>query len=127
MIGTSILLVASRQTFAFARDGALPGSRWLYRMNKYTKTPVNTVWFCVICSMLMGLLAFAGTQAIDAVFSIPVIACYVAYCIPISARFIFTNNFKPGPFSLGKFVSRYFVNSLDLSLICRSIRAFHAE
>ena len=74
-------------------------------MNGYTKTPVNTVWFCAFFSILLGLLAFAGAQAINAVFSISVIALYVAYSIPIVARFIFDNDFKPGPFYLGKFVS----------------------
>ncbi len=42
-ISLSQVLAASRQTFAFSRDGALPLSGWLYRMNGYTKTPVNTV------------------------------------------------------------------------------------
>lgn len=106
MMGSSMMLAASRQNFAFSRDGALPFSRYLYRMNSYTKTPVNTVWFCAFFSMLLGLLAFAGAQAINAVFSISVIALYVAYSIPIVARFVFNNDFKPGPFNLGRFVSR---------------------
>jgi len=103
MMGTSMLLAASRQSFAFARDGALPFSNILYRMNSYTKTPVNTVWFCATFSIALGLLAFAGAQAINAVFSISVIALYVAYAIPIVARFTFDNDFKPGPFNLGAF------------------------
>ncbi|THH07201.1 hypothetical protein EW145_g3543 [Phellinidium pouzarii] len=45
MMGTSMLLASSRQVFAFSRDGALPFSGVLYRMNSHTKTPVNTVWF----------------------------------------------------------------------------------
>lgn len=75
-------------------------------MNSYTKTPVNTVWFCAFFAIILGLLAFAGQQAINAVFSISVIALYVAYAIPIVARFTFNNNFKPGPFNLGVFVRR---------------------
>lgn len=105
MMGSSMLLAASRQSFAFARDGALPFSSVLYRMNGYTKTPVNTVWFCAFFATVMGLLAFAGAQAINAVFSISVIALYVAYAIPITARWVFENEFKPGPFYLGWFVS----------------------
>jgi len=35
-----VALVSSRQTFAFARDGALPFSSILYRMNKTTGTPL---------------------------------------------------------------------------------------
>jgi amino acid transporter len=97
------LLAASRQTFAFSRDGALPLSGWLYRMNGYTKTPVNTVWFDAIGALILGLLVFAGEQAIDAVFAISVTALYVAYSIPIAARFLGKNDFKPGPFSLGWF------------------------
>ncbi|KAH7925225.1 amino acid transporter [Leucogyrophana mollusca] len=101
MMGTSCLLVASRQTFAFSRDGALPLSRYLYRINNYTKTPVNTVWFSAIMVLLLGLLAFAGTEAINAIFTIVVTSQYISYMIPIFARFAFKNNFKPGPFHLG--------------------------
>lgn len=91
-------------------------------MNSFTKTPVNTVWFTCTCSVLLGLLVFAGEQAIDAVFSLSVVALYIAYAsvlvlqlplhlysqafsyrIPIAARFLGTNSFKEGPFSLGCF------------------------
>ncbi|KAJ3480908.1 hypothetical protein NLI96_g8016 [Meripilus lineatus] len=97
------VLAASRQTFAFSRDGALPFSGWLYRMNKYTKTPVNTVWFTCIWSIILGLLTFAGDSATNAIFSLGVTSLYVAYALPICARFFGTNNFKPGPFNLGPF------------------------
>ncbi|KIM81914.1 hypothetical protein PILCRDRAFT_820783 [Piloderma croceum F 1598] len=103
MMGSSMLLGASRQTFAFARDGALPFSGWLYRMNGYTKTPVNTVIYVAILSLLLGLLGLAGPSATNAIFSMSIISLYVAYAIPIAARFVFKNDFKPGPFNLGRF------------------------
>lgn len=103
MMGSSMLLAASRQSYAFSRDHALPFSKFLYRMNSYTGTPVNTVWFDAIFALLMGLLVFAGTQAINAVFAISVTALYIAYAIPVCARFMGDNDFKPGPFSLGVF------------------------
>ncbi|KZS87161.1 APC amino acid permease [Sistotremastrum niveocremeum HHB9708] len=103
MMGSSMLLAASRQSFAFARDGALPFSKYLYRMNGYTKTPVNTVWFAVAIALLLGLLAFAGASAINAVFSLGVVGAYIAYSIPIICRFVFENEFKAGPFTLGRF------------------------
>ncbi|KAF9815693.1 hypothetical protein IEO21_04410 [Rhodonia placenta] len=103
MMGSSMVLAASRQSFAFARDGALPFSSWLYRMNSFTGTPVNTVWFTCGFSILLGLLAFAGAQAINAIFSLSVVALYVAYAIPIAARFLGKNDFAPGPFNLGRF------------------------
>ncbi|KAG8748121.1 GABA-specific high-affinity permease [Ceratobasidium sp. 414] len=130
-MGSSIVLSTSRQVFAFSRDGAMPFSGWLYRMNSFTKTPVNTVWFSVLVAALMGLLGFAGDAAIGAVFSPNhgaaqpdlsnrvVHRCehrllYFAstllnlpplqYTIPIGARFVFKgHNYKPGPFNLGAF------------------------
>lgn len=101
MMGSSILLAGSRQIFAFSRDRALPFSGFLYRINRYTQTPVNTVWFDVILAILLGCLVFAGTQAINAVFALSVTSLYVAYSIPISARIVTKTNFKPGPFSIG--------------------------
>ncbi|KAL4246862.1 Amino Acid-Polyamine-Organocation Transporter [Abortiporus biennis] len=103
MMGSSMVLAASRQSFAFSRDGALPFSSWLYRMNKFTGTPVNTVWFTCILAIALGLLAFAGSSAINAVFSLSVTAVYIAYGTPIACRFLGNNDFKPGPFNLGRF------------------------
>ncbi|KAG8218026.1 amino acid/polyamine transporter I [Butyriboletus roseoflavus] len=117
MMGSSMVLAASRQSFAFSRDGALPLSSILYRMNSFTGTPVNTVCFVVMISTLLGLLALAGPEAINAVFAISVAGLYVAYAIPIASRFIFKNNFKPGPFNLGIF-------SLPVGIISVSFMAF---
>ncbi len=73
-------------------------------MNSYTKTPVNGVWIAAFCALLLGLLAFAGAAAITAIFALAIAGQNVAYSIPISCRFVFRNNFQPGPFNLGKFV-----------------------
>ncbi|KAG2135253.1 amino acid/polyamine transporter I [Suillus clintonianus] len=103
MMGSSCLLVGSRQTFAFARDGGLPFSRYFYRINSYTRTPVNTVWLDALLALAIGLLAFASSQAINAMFTLAVTSSYISYITPITTRFVFKNNFKPGPFNLGKF------------------------
>jgi hypothetical protein len=88
----------------------------LYRINRYTNTPVNTVWFDAAFCLAIGLLAFAGTQAINAIFTISITASYVAFITPITTRFVFKNDYKPGPFNLGKLVGRLMVMQL-LSLI----------
>ena len=91
-------------------------------MNSYTETPVNTVIFDAVGALLMGLLAFAGEGAIAAVFTIGITALYVAYAIPMVARFLGKNDFKPGPFHLGVFVSfnetLRFRRAPDDSLLC---------
>ncbi|KAI6152264.1 amino acid/polyamine transporter I [Pisolithus tinctorius] len=103
MVGSNCLLVASRQIFAYSRDRALPFSSILSYVNKSTSTPVIAVWFVVILATLLGLLAFAGTQAIDAIFPLAINAVYIAYSITIAARWLGDNDFKRGPFHLGIF------------------------
>jgi len=75
---------------------------------------VNAVWFSVILSFLLGLLSFAGDNAIGAVFSLVVAGQYVAYSIPITARFVGGQEVKPGPFSLG-FMVRARCNWFELN------------
>lgn len=107
-------LFDSRLTFVLsARDGALPFSGVLYHMNKFTKKPVNTVWFCAAGAISLGALVFAGTQAINAVFSISITAQYVAFTIPLAVRWIWRkeNGWRPGPFSLGAWVSTLVISN----------------
>ena len=52
---------ASRVVFAFARDNALPGSRWWKRIHPYTRTPVNAVWLVMLFAGICGLLGFSAT------------------------------------------------------------------
>jgi amino acid transporter len=97
-----LLMAASRQSFAFSRDGALPFSRYLYKISSVTGTPVNCVIFCAFGAMLLGLLSFAGEVAIGAIFTMGVICQYISYSTPIAARFIGGNTFVPGPFYMGR-------------------------
>ncbi|CAL1708579.1 unnamed protein product [Somion occarium] len=95
------MTACSRQVFAFSRDGALPGSSYLYRINKHTGTPVNCVCFAACLASLLGLLVFAGSIATSALFSLSVTGQYIAYIIPISSRFLGGEKWTPGLFNLG--------------------------
>ena len=99
------LLASSRQTFAFSRDGALPFSRFIRQINPHTKTPIYGVWMGAAAALALGLLGFAGSDAITAVFALGVAGQNVAYCIPIVARILSGKRFVHGPFYLGKWVS----------------------
>ncbi|CAG8980197.1 hypothetical protein HYALB_00012389 [Hymenoscyphus albidus] len=102
--GQGILVSASRVTFAYSRDDALPFSRWLKQVNSRTKTPVNAVWFVLFIGALLGLLGFASPVAIGAVFSIGAIAQYIAFIFPIALKlFVVGDRFRPGPWHLGRF------------------------
>jgi amino acid transporter len=56
---------ASRVVFAFARDNALPGSRWWKQINPHTQTPVNAVWLVMFCAGICGLLGFSSAALIS--------------------------------------------------------------
>jgi len=103
-MGQGCMVAASRVTYAYARDGCFPMSKYWRKVNKYTKTPVNAVWFNCVVGILLCCLIFAGNVAILAIFSVGAIACFVAFTIPISLRVFFVGSrFRRGPWHLGDF------------------------
>jgi amino acid transporter len=88
-------------SYAFSRDNALPGSRIWSKVNPRTGTPTNSIWLCVVCSIVLTLPALFNTTAYLAVTSIAVIGLYIAYVAPVFLRRR-NPDFKPGPFHLGK-------------------------
>ncbi|EMD30997.1 hypothetical protein CERSUDRAFT_120205 [Gelatoporia subvermispora B] len=102
LMGANALITSSRQMFAFARDGGLPLSSILYRMNPRVRTPVNCVWASAFVAFILGLLALGGTAASSAIFSLGIAAQYLAFIVPIGSRFFGGTPWIPGPFSLGR-------------------------
>jgi amino acid transporter len=56
--GTSVQGAGSRLAFSYARDGALPGSGWMARVNPRFKTPTNALLAGAGVTMLFVLLVF---------------------------------------------------------------------
>ena len=52
--GMASVTANSRMTFAFSRDGALPGSRLWREVNTRTGTPTNSIWLCVVCAIVLA-------------------------------------------------------------------------
>jgi len=93
---------ASRVVFAFARDNALPGSRWWKRINPRTQTPVNAVWLVMGVAAICGLLGFS-VAALTSLAGASVIGLYTSYAAPIFLRITSgRGKLEPGPFSLGR-------------------------
>ncbi|KAF4633009.1 hypothetical protein G7Y89_g5115 [Cudoniella acicularis] len=96
----SILMVAaSRETFAFARDHGLPGSSFL-RVLSSNKTPARAVGFVAVISLAEGLLMLVNTIAINSIFNLAIMGLYFAYCMPLISRLLF-GHFKPGVWYMG--------------------------
>jgi len=103
-MGQGCMIAASRVTFAYARDDCFPFSHIWKKVNPITHTPVNAVWYNLSIGICLLCLIFGGSLTVGALFSIGAIAAFVAFTTPIFIRVMFVrNNFRPGPWNLGKF------------------------
>jgi amino acid transporter len=109
---TSCLTSASRMTFAFARDGAIPGSPIWSRLTG-KRVPANAVLLVAVVAAIVTLPALievnVGTEeepliipvAFFAVTSIAVIGLYLAFAIPIFLRWSHGDRFEVGAWNNG--------------------------
>lgn len=104
-MGVSILVAASRQSWAFSRDGALPFSTFFRPISKtFGYIPLRTTIGCAILAAVLGLLCLIAPAAAAALFSLAVAGNNLAWGIPIFARAVWgRNKFTPGPFYTGRF------------------------
>jgi amino acid transporter len=99
--GMASVTANSRMSYAFSRDGALPGSRIWRKVNPRTGTPTNSIWLCVVCSTVLVLPSLFNNTAYLAATSIAVIGLYIAYVAPVLLR-LRNPDFQRGPWHLGK-------------------------
>ncbi len=103
--GAACLTSSSRMTYAFSRDGAIPGSRLWAKVNT-KKVPVNAVLFVALFAAILTIPAYFPNEAgipvaFFAVVSIAVIGLYIAYVIPIYLRWRMGDAFEPGSWTNG--------------------------
>jgi len=80
LCGLAALTSASRMTYAFARDGGLPGSRWLRQVSPRSRAPAAAVW--TTAALGVGLTLVVPYTTIAAVCAI---LLYLSYVLPIAA------------------------------------------
>jgi amino acid transporter len=109
---TACLTSASRMTFAFSRDGAIPGSK-IWSKVSASKVPANAVMFVAVIAALITTPALIevnfGTEeapiilptAFYAVVSVAVIGLYLAFAIPIYLRWKMGDAFEVGAWNNG--------------------------
>jgi amino acid transporter len=79
LCGLSAITSMARMWFAFARDGGLPGSRWLSIVHTRYRTPIAAIVVTSVLSVLICVYA----AAFFVVTSISTITTCLAYGIPI--------------------------------------------
>jgi amino acid transporter len=70
----SITVAASRCTWAFARDDAIPGAKLFAIVSKRLGVPVYALVLVTVVQMLLGLINLGSTSAFTAFVSVGVIA-----------------------------------------------------
>ncbi|KAI8988952.1 amino acid/polyamine transporter I [Pilobolus umbonatus] len=102
--GSALTLGSSRMVYAFARDGAMPFSKFLHTLDKKTLNPVNAVWFNILVAGIVGILYMINSTAYEAIVSVNTIGSQMSYLVPILLRVTSSRTkFEAGPFNLGRF------------------------
>lgn len=100
--GIGCTTAASRCTWAFARDGAIPGSKWWKTVNESLDIPLNAMMLSMVIQILLGLIYFGSTAAFNAFSGVGVICLTLSYACPIAASLIGgRKHIREGNFHLG--------------------------
>jgi amino acid transporter len=99
LCGLATVTSASRMTYAFARDGGLPGSKWLHRVDPNLKTPVYAIWTVAILAVLFTVY----TPVYSTITAVCTICLYISYVLPTAIGFLAYGRTwtQMGPWKLG--------------------------
>ncbi|KAI1646685.1 amino acid transporter [Daldinia loculata] len=82
--GIGCTTAASRCVYAFARDGAIPGSKWWKQINhNLDDVPLNAMMLSMVVQIILGLIYFGSSAAFNAFSGVGVIALTASYATPI--------------------------------------------
>lgn len=105
--GLASMTSASRTLYAFARDGGVPGARYVARVSPTRKTPTVAIVCVTVVPFLLVLATVPFSSAIfDAMAKMATMGLYVSYGAPIALGVVarLQGRWKVrGPFHLGPF------------------------
>ncbi|PNS21597.1 Choline transport protein [Sphaceloma murrayae] len=81
---TSVQTAATRMTWAFARDRALPCSRIFAKVHPKLGMPLNALVLTTVIVTVFGLILIGSSSAFNAIISASVVALGVSYGMPIA-------------------------------------------
>ncbi|KII84149.1 hypothetical protein PLICRDRAFT_57954 [Plicaturopsis crispa FD-325 SS-3] len=99
----SICCAASRATWAFSRDNALPFPRVFAKVNAHTGVPLNAFLLSTAVQLLLGLLYLGSSAAFNAFVGVAVICLGTSYALPVAVLLARGRRGVEGaPFPLGR-------------------------
>jgi len=121
--GVGALTAASRCTYAFARDGAIPGSRIWKRVDKRFDIPLMALVLSTVVDCLLGLIYFGSLAAFNSFTGVATICLSTSYGMPIFISVLRGRKaVKHSSFSLGRF--GYTINIAMIVWICLAVVLF---
>lgn len=97
----------TRDIYAFARDGGLPFSAWIAKVDKERFIPRDACLLTAAFSICLSLIYIGSTVAFYAITSLLTVALLQCYCLSVGCllwrRIMRPETLPPSPFSLGKF------------------------
>jgi len=119
--GVGALTAASRCTYAFARDGAIPGSSLWAKV--VWDIPFWGLVLSTLVDCLLGLIYFGSSAAFNSFTGVATICLSTSYGLPILISLLRGRKMvKHSTFSLGKF--GFAINVLTLCWICLAVVIF---
>ncbi|KAF7536800.1 hypothetical protein G7054_g4210 [Neopestalotiopsis clavispora] len=121
--GIGALTASSRCTYAFARDGAIPGSGLWSRVDKRFDIPFWALTLSAVVDCLLGLIYFGSTAAFSSFTGVATICLCASYGLPILVCVLRgRQHVRHASYSLGKF--GYVTNIATLLWIVLAIFLF---
>ncbi|KAH6957862.1 amino acid/polyamine transporter I [Ilyonectria sp. MPI-CAGE-AT-0026] len=88
MCGIGCTTAASRCVWAFARDGAVPGSKWWMVVHKKLDMPLNAMMLSMAVQIILALVYFGSSAAFNAFSGVGVVCLTTSYTIPIAINLL---------------------------------------
>lgn len=102
--GVGALTASSRCTYAFARDGAIPGSGLWSKVDKRFDIPLWALTLSAIVDCLLGLIYFGSSAAFGSFTGVATICLSTSYGLPILVSVVGgRKQLEHASFSLGRF------------------------
>ena len=99
LCGLATVTSASRMTFAFARDGGLPCSKWVRYVSPKFRSPPVAIWLVAIAAVLFTVYAEAYTT----IAASAAVLLYISYVLPTAIGVVAHGRWwtTMGPWHLG--------------------------
>ena len=120
LCGIGCTTAASRATWAFSRDGAIPGYKLWRTVNTNLDVPLNAMMLSMVVQIALGLIYFGAAAAFNAFSGVGVICLTLSYAAPIFVSLITgRKQVKDGAFHLGMLGT--FCNIVALGMFCNLV------